>query len=88
MELMGVTHTDAGTIRVSIGHPDGVLAVEGSYAEIDALCTTLERIAALATAAPARDAWLQDVPVGSDVVKLGVRAGGRVRLEIVPAQAA
>lgn len=85
---MGVTHTDAGTIRVSIGHADGLLAVEGSYDEIDALCTMLEQIALLATVSRSEDSWLQDVPVGRDVVKLGIRAGGRVRLEIVPAQAA
>ena len=85
MELMGVTHTTTGTIRVSIGHPDGLLAVEGTYEEIDALCTMLEQIALLATVSKTEDAWIQDVPVGRDVVKLGIRAGGRVRLEIVPA---
>lgn len=84
MELLDVTHTDAGTIRVSIGHADGVLGVEGTYEEIASLCDVLEQVALLATVSAAEDSWLDDVPVGADVVKLGIRAGGRVRLSIVP----
>lgn len=85
---MGVTRSADGTIAVSVAHADGVLAVTGTYDEIAVLCDVLEQVALLATVSAHEDSWLDDVQVGADVVKLGIRAGGRVRLAIVPARAA
>ena len=85
---MGVTHAEDGTIAVSVAHADGVLAVSGSYDEIAGLCDVLEQVALLATVSAHEDSWLDDVTVGADVVKLGIKAGGRVRLAIVPARRA
>jgi hypothetical protein len=85
MELLDVTHTEAGTVRVTIGHPDGLLAVEGTSLELQRLCDALEQVAQLATIACDEDSWIVDVEVGGQRLRLGLRAGGLVRLAALPA---
>jgi hypothetical protein len=82
MELLAAQRTPAGTIRVTLGRPTGVEVLEGSPDEIAALCDAMEQMCVLAGAADDESAWLAALPVGADIVRLGLSRGGRVRLVV------
>jgi hypothetical protein len=79
-----VERTDEGTIRVTLGHPGGVVRLEGSPAEVRALAAAMDETALLARASDSECSWLADVAVGEHRVRLGITPGGRVRLRVLP----
>jgi hypothetical protein len=83
MELVATEKSD-GRLAVTLADDTGLLRLEGSVAEVVALCDAMEQAAVLAGVAE-RPAWLATVPVGDEVVRLGVR-DGRVRMLVGPAQ--
>jgi hypothetical protein len=78
------TQDDGDRLQVTLADDTGLIRLEGSAEEIVALCDAMEQAAVLAGASD-RPAWLAAVPVGDEVVHLGVR-GGRVRMIVGPAR--
>jgi hypothetical protein len=76
MELVAATIAD-DVVEVTLSSGDGLLRLEGSPEEIVALCAAMDEVAVLAGASSAPE-WLHELPVGADVVRLGV-GHGRVR---------
>jgi hypothetical protein len=85
MELLDATQTEAGTVRVTFAHPDGVTVLEGTLAEVQALSSAMAEVALLATAAD-DDVWVRELRVGADSVRLGILPGQRTRLRRFRAQ--
>lgn len=83
--LLAAQPTREGTIRVSLAHPTCLQVLEGSPEEMVALARAMDEVSVLAGATEEASGWLAEVPVGHDVVKLGLNAQGRVRLLVVPA---
>jgi hypothetical protein len=83
MELLAVNHLADGTIQVSLAHSGGLERLAGTPIQIAALCDAMEEMALLARASDDESAWLTELVVGGDVVRLGLAPGGRVRLRVV-----
>lgn len=82
MELVGARIGDE-TVEVTLSNGDGLLYLEGTPEQIAALCAAMDEVAVLATASD-EPAWVIDVRVGDQLVRLGI-GRGRVRLLIGPA---
>jgi hypothetical protein len=82
MELVA-TRIGDDQVEVTLADSTGLIVLTGRPEEIVALCEAMDEVALLATAS-ARPAWLHEVRVGAEVVRLGI-GNGRVRLLVGPA---
>jgi hypothetical protein len=82
MELVAAQPTEQGTVRVTLAFAGGLRSLEGTTNEITALCEAMNQMCVLAGAAPDDQAWVTEIHVGPDTVRLGVGGGGRVRFKI------
>ena len=82
MELVA-TRIGDDEIEVTLADGVGLIGLVGAPDEVAALCEAMDEAALLACAS-ARPAWLREVRVGTDVVRLGT-GGGRVRFVVGPA---
>ncbi len=83
MELVATEETD-GRLAVTLADDTGLTRLEGSPAEVAALCDAMEQAAVLAGIAD-DPAWLATVRIGDQTVRLGV-GNGRVRMLVGPAR--
>jgi hypothetical protein len=82
LEIMDARHTENG-VAVTFGTERGLVAVEGSDAEIRRLARVMAQVAALAPLNETGTSWIEDVPVGDSLVRLGLRPGGEGRVQII-----
>ena len=83
MELVAAHPTEHGTVKVTLAFTGGLQTLEGTPEEITALCDAMNEMCVLAGASPDDQAWVSEVRVGPDRVRLGVGGGGRVRFLVV-----
>jgi hypothetical protein len=83
MELVDI-HTEGDRVNVTLADDVGLTRLVGTSDEIVALSGAMEQAAVLAGVAD-QPAWLAELRVGDDVVRLGV-GNGRVRLLTGPAR--
>ena len=82
LELLSAHQTDEG-VSVTFGTDRGVEQLVGSPEEIVSLARSMQQVAALGQANDYESVWLDAVPVGDAIVKLGLRPGGRARVLII-----
>ncbi len=70
-------------VEVTLGVFNGLIGLTGTPDEIVTLCEAMDEVALLAGASE-QPAWVREVRVGADVVRLGI-GSGRVRLIVGPA---
>jgi hypothetical protein len=78
------TRIDGDRVEITLADDIGLTRLAGAAEQIAALCTAMEQAAVLAGASE-RPAWLCELRVGEDVVRLGI-GHGRVRLLTGPAR--
>ena len=85
MELLAAECTDRNTIRFTIAHPGGLQSLEGSVDEVADLAAAVRELAVLAAAAGEDEhGWIHALPVGDKRVRMGLRAGGEIRILVTP----
>jgi hypothetical protein len=82
MELVATRISD-DRVEVTLADGTGLIGLTGTPDEIVTLCEAMDEVALLATASE-QPAWLREVRVGGDLIRLGI-GGGRVRLIVGPA---
>jgi hypothetical protein len=76
-------HATAEGLAVMFGTERGVERLEGSPDEIVRVAGAMQQVAALGQLGEHESAWLDEVPVGRSIVKLGINPGGMARVLIV-----
>ena len=82
LELLDAKPTAEG-LAITFGTERGVERLEGSHDEIARLAQAMRQVAALGQVNDHDDVWLDAVPVGDALVKLGVAPHGQTRVLIV-----
>jgi hypothetical protein len=82
LELLDASETDDG-IAVTFATERGLERLEGSPEEIAQLARAMQQVAALGQLNEHEHVWVEEVPVGRSVVKLGLSPGGQARVLIV-----
>lgn len=82
LEIMEARQTENG-VAVTFVTDRGLVAVEGSEAQITRLAEVMAQVAALAPLNETESAWLENVPVGGSLVRLGLGPGGEGRVQII-----
>ena len=82
LELLDAHQTTDG-IAVTFVTERGVEALEGSCDEVARLAHVMQQIGALASLNEQERVWLEEVPVGNAVVKLGLNPGRQARVRIL-----
>jgi hypothetical protein len=82
LELLSAERTDEG-LSVTFGTERGVEQLVGSPDEIANLARSMQQVAALGQLNEHECVWLDAVPVGAAIVKLGLSPGGQARVLIV-----
>jgi hypothetical protein len=82
MEIVGARPTEKG-LAVTFVTDGGVVPLEGSPDELSRLAEVMQQVAALAPLNETEKVWIEEVPVGDAVVKLGLRPGGEALVRIV-----
>ena len=82
LELLSAQRTDKG-VSVTFGTDRGVEQLVGSAEEIVSLARSMQQVAALGQLNEHESVWVDAVPVGDAMVKLGLRPGGQTRLLII-----
>ena len=86
LEIVETRQTENG-VAVTFVTERGLMAVEGSEAQIMRLAEVLAQVAALAPLNETETVWIENVTVGDSLVRLGLRPGGGGRVQIInPAQ--
>ena len=82
LELLSAQQTDEG-VSVTFGTERGIEQLVGRPEEIVSLARSMAQVAALGQLNENESAWLDAVPVGDAIVKLGLRPGGQARVLII-----
>jgi hypothetical protein len=82
LELLSAQETDEG-LAVTFGTERGIEQLVGSPDEMAHLARSMQQVAALGQANDHDSVWLDAVPVGDAIVKLGISPGGQARVLIV-----
>ncbi len=82
LELLSAQQTDEG-IAVTFGTDKGIERLVGSTDEMAHLARAMAQVAALGQLNEHESAWLDAVPVGDAIVKLGINPGGQARVLIL-----
>jgi len=82
LEIMEARQTENGVV-VTFVTERGMVAVEGSEAQIARLAEVMAQVAALAPLNETENTWIEDVAVGDSLVRLGLRPGGEGRMQII-----
>lgn len=81
LELLEAHETDNG-MAVTFATERGVERLEGSPDELAQLARAMQQVAALGQLNEHEHVWVEEVPVGSSRVKLGLSPGGQARVLI------
>jgi len=76
-------HETADGLSVTFMTESGLYELIGSLEEMGRLAAMMRQVAVLATLHEGEGVWLEDVPVGEAIVRLGLNPGGTTRLLIV-----
>lgn len=82
LELLSARRTDEG-VSVTFGTDRGIEQLVGSADEIVTLARSMQQVAALGPLNGNESVWVDAVPVGDAVIKLGLRPGGQARVLII-----
>ena len=82
LELLSAHQTDEG-LAVTFGTKHGIERPVGSPDEMAQLARSTQQVAALGQANDHESMWLDAVPVGDAIVKLGISSGGQARVLIL-----
>ena len=81
LELLDAHATDEG-MAVTFATERGIERLEGSPDELAQLARAMQQVAALGQLNEHESVWVEEVPVGRSVVKLGLSPGGQARVLI------
>ena len=81
LELLEAHETDNG-MAVTFATERGIERLEGSPDELAHLARAMQQVAALGALNEHERVWVEEVPVGSSLVKLGLSPGGQARVLI------
>lgn len=82
LELLSAHQTDEG-LAVTFGTEHGIEQLVGSPDEMAHLARSMQQVATLGQANDHDSVWLDAVPVGDAIVKLGISPGGQARVLIL-----
>jgi hypothetical protein len=82
LELLDATETAEG-MAVTFATERGVERLEGRPDEMAHLARAMAQVAALGQLNEHENVWLEEVPVGRSLVKLGISPGGQARVLIM-----
>lgn len=82
LELLEAHETDEG-MAVTFATERGVERLEGSPDEMAHLARAMQQVAALGQLNEHERVWVEEVPVGRSLVKLGLSPGGQARVMIL-----
>jgi hypothetical protein len=82
LEIMEARQTENG-VAVTFVTERGLVALEGSEEQITRLAEVMAQVAVLAPLNETESTWLENVPVGDSLVRLGLRPGGEGRMQII-----
>lgn len=82
LELLEAHETDGG-ISVTFVTDRGIEPLEGSCDEVAHLARMMAQVGALASINEEERVWLEDVPVGNAIVRLGLSPGRQARVRIL-----
>jgi hypothetical protein len=82
LELLSAHETDEG-IAVTFVTERGLEPLEGTRGEVAQLARAMRQVSVLAALNEDDKVWLESVPVGDAIVKLGLNPGGQARVHIV-----
>ena len=82
LELLEAHETDHG-MAVTFATERGIERLEGSPDELAQLARAMQQVAALGQLNEYERVWVEEVPVGSSLVKLGLSPGGQARVMIL-----
>ena len=82
LELLSAEQTDKG-MTVTFGTEQGIQQLVGSPDEMARLARSMQQVAALGQLNEQDSVWLDAVPVGDAIVKLGINPGGQARVLIL-----
>ena len=82
MELLSFDQTAEG-LAVTFVTEHGIEQLNGSCEEIARLATVMQQVSVLAGLNDTESVWVEDVKVGTDIVKLGLSPGGEARVRII-----
>jgi hypothetical protein len=82
LELLSADQTDEG-LAVTFATDRGVERLVGTPDEMARLARSMQQVAALGQLNENENVWLDAVPVGDAIVKLGISPGGQARVLIL-----
>ena len=82
LELLDAHETDKG-MAVTFATERGIERLEGSPDELARLARAMQQVAALGQLNEHESVWVDEVPVGRSLVKLGLSPGGQARVLIL-----
>jgi hypothetical protein len=82
LELLEAHETDQG-MAVTFATERGIERLEGSPDELARLARAMQQVAALGQLNEYERVWVEEVPVGRSLVKLGLSPGGQARVLIL-----
>jgi DNA-binding IclR family transcriptional regulator len=82
LELLEAHETDNG-MAVTFATERGIERLEGSADELARLARAMQQVAALGQLNEHERVWVDEVPVGRSLVKLGLSPGGQARVMIL-----
>jgi hypothetical protein len=82
LELLSANQTDEG-LAVTFATDRGVERLVGTPDEMARLARSMQQVAALGQLNDDENVWLDAVPVGDAIVKLGISPGGQARVLIL-----
>ena len=82
LELLSAHQTDDG-VSVTFGTDRGIEQLMGTAEQIVSLARSMQQVAALGRLNEDESVWVDAVPVGDAIVKLGLSPGGQARVLIV-----
>ncbi|MGO9496747.1 MAG: hypothetical protein ACLQA5_08580 [Solirubrobacteraceae bacterium] len=82
LELLSADQTDEG-LAVTFATDRGVERLVGTPDEMARLARSMQQVAALGQLNEDENVWLDAVPVGDAIVKLGISPGGQARVLIL-----
>ena len=82
LELLDACETAEG-MAVTFATDRGLERLEGTPDEMARLARAMQQVAALGQLNEHESVWIEEVPVGRSLVKLGLNPGGQARVLIV-----
>ena len=81
LELLEAHETEEG-MAVTFATERGIERLEGSPDELAKLARAMQQVAALGQLNEYESVWVEEVPVGRSLVRLGLSPGGQARVLI------